>query len=144
MTYHATDTDQFDLVRFVNAQALSYDEALREIQGGKKQGHWMWFVFPQLAGLGRSETAQRFAIGSLDEACAYLAHPLLGPRYRRLVAALLEIDRTDAESVFGATDAWKLRSSLTLFAMVSEDPSIGAALHRWFNGPDHKTLYLAR
>lgn len=136
-------TQSDDLDRFVTAQAASYDTALAEIRRGAKRTHWMWFVFPQIAGLGTSATAQRYAITSLDEARAYLAHPLLGRRLRDCVAALQDLTGTTAESVFGSVDAAKLRSSLTLFVAAGADPLLSAALDRWFDGvPDDATLRL--
>lgn len=127
-------SDGFDLERFVDAQAVSYDTALAEVRRGAKRSHWMWFIFPQLAGLGSSAMAQRYAISSLDEARAYLAHPLLGPRYRECVAALQDLTGTTAKAVFGTVDALKLRSSLTLFAEAGNMPLIDAAIDRWFGG----------
>ncbi|WP_156679974.1 DUF1810 domain-containing protein [Sphingomonas profundi] len=124
----------FDLDRFVAAQAATFDAALAEIRRGQKRGHWMWFVFPQMAGLGRSDMARRYAIGSLEEARAYLAHPLLGARLRECVAALQDLVGTTAEAVFGSIDAVKLRSSLTLFAEAGGERLFAAALDRWFEG----------
>ena len=136
-------SDPFDLERFVAAQAGTYETALAEIRRGRKRSHWMWFIFPQLAGLGHSAMAQRYAIQSLDEARAYLDHPLLGPRLRACVAALQHLAETDAEAVFGGIDAVKLRSSLTLFVEVSDDPLFPAALEHWFEGKaDEATLKL--
>lgn len=138
-----SDSDPFDLKRFIAAQAGSYAQALAEIRNGAKRSHWMWYIFPQLAGLGHSAMAQRYAIGSRDEALAYLAHPLLGPRYRECVAALQDLPPASAEAVFGGIDAIKLRSSLTLFAEASGEPLFIAALDRWFGGErDAKTLEL--
>jgi uncharacterized protein (DUF1810 family) len=114
--------DAFDLQRFVDAQERdgTYDRALAELRAGRKRGHWIWFVFPQIRGLGSSETARHYAIGSLGEATAYLAHPLLGPRLVQAAEALLELDTRDAQAVLGELDAIKLRSSMTLFAHVAE------------------------
>lgn len=134
-------TQPDDLDRFVTAQEASYDTALAEIRRGAKRTHWMWFVFPQISGLGTSATSQRYAITSLDEARAYLAHPLLGRRLRECVAALQDLTGTTTESVFGSVDAAKLRSSLTLFIATGAGPLFGAALDRWFDGvPDGATL----
>ena len=110
--------DPFELRRFVRAQDSgdTYDEAVRELRAGRKQSHWMWFVFPQVAGLGRSGTARHFAISGLAEARAYLAHPLLGPRLVDAARVLTELDATDPVVVLGPIDAQKLRSSMTLFA----------------------------
>ena len=124
----------YDLQRFVDAQAATYDTALRELRAGEKRSHWMWFVFPQVAGLGRSATAQHYAIGGAEEARAYLAHPVLGPRLTECAAVLTGLDTTDAVAVFGSVDAQKLRSSMTLFAAVSDDPVFAAVLDRFFDG----------
>lgn len=137
-------TDPFDLDRFVKAQASSYDLALAEIRQGDKCSHWMWYIFPQLAGLGHSATAKRYAIGSLEEAGAYLAHPLLGTRLRRCVASLEDLTDTTAERVFGPVDAIKLRSSLTLFVEAGGGELFAAALDRWFAGKDPATLALLK
>ena len=122
------------LERFVEAQAGTYAAALAEIRRGAKRTHWMWFVFPQLAGLGRSETARFYAIRSADEAQAYLAHPLLGARYLECVGALQDLPISDPVAVFGSIDAVKLRSSLTLFEHVGRHALLVAALARWFGG----------
>ena len=132
--------DRFDLERFVAAQEAIYPTALAEIRRGAKRSHWMWFVFPQIAGLGRSPTARLYAIGSIHEARAFLAHPILGARLRECVAALQDLAPTSAEAVFGAVDAIKLRSSLTLFAEVSGERLFEAAIERWFGGKDEATL----
>nr|WP_047169879.1 DUF1810 domain-containing protein [Sphingomonas sp. Y57] len=134
---------RFDLDRFVSAQEGSYEAALAEIRRGCKRGHWMWFVFPQMAGLGRSTTARHYAIASLDEARAYLAHPLLGARLRACVEALQDLDHGSAGAVFGDIDAMKLRSSLTLFEQASGERLFAAAIERWFDGRrDAATLRL--
>ena len=119
--------DQFDLRRFVDAQEEDYDRALREIREGRKQSHWMWYVFPQFAGLGMSATSQHYAIGSLAEASAYLAHPVLGPRLLECANAVLALRDRSALEVFGSPDDLKLRSSATLFAAVSP---AGSPFHR--------------
>ncbi|GAA0736673.1 DUF1810 domain-containing protein [Sphingomonas japonica] len=134
--------DRFDLGRFVDAQAASYSEALAEITAGTKRSHWMWFIFPQLAGLGRSAMAQHYAIGSLAEARTYLAHPVLGPRLIACIEALAAIGDADAEKVFSPVDAVKLRSSLTLFALAGGPPIVERELQRWCGGPDPATLDL--
>ena len=128
--------DEYDLQRFVTAQAGGvYDEALAELRRGLKTGHWMWFVFPQIAGLGRSEMSRRYAVASLGEAQAYLAHPVLGPRLREIAAVVAQSDRPDAESIFGGIDATKLRSSMTLFARAAPDePVFRQVLDRYFGG----------
>lgn len=136
-------SDPYDLDRFVAAQAGSYETALGEIRRGAKRSHWMWYIFPQIAGLGRSETARRFAVHSLDEARAYLAHPVLGARLRESVGALQDLTGTTAEAVFGGIDAMKLKSSLTLFAEAGGGALFTAALDRWFDGwKDDATLRL--
>ncbi len=122
------------LDRFVAAQVGVYPTALAEIARGRKASHWMWFVFPQIAGLGHSAMAQRYAITSVTEARAYLDHPLLGARLRECLAALAALPPTDAEAVFGGIDAVKLRSSLTLFEAAGGGPAFAAALDRWFAG----------
>lgn len=136
--------DDFNLERFVAAQRDTYDRALREIAEGKKQTHWIWFVFPQIAGLGHSAMAQRYAIRSLDEARAYLTHSVLGPRLLECAAALQALPVPDAEAVFGPVDAMKVRSSLTLFAEADPaQPLFAAALKRWFAGrKDPRTIEL--
>lgn len=121
--------DPFDLDRFVRAQEGVYDRALEEVRRGRKTSHWMWFIFPQLAGLGSSATARRYAVSGLAEALAYLAHPLLGPRLRLCAGAAAALTGRTATQVFGAPDDMKLRSSLTLFeAADSTEPAFAAAL----------------
>lgn len=123
-----------NLSRFVDAQADTYDTALAEIRSGQKRSHWMWFIFPQLRGLGHSAMAQHYGIASLDEARAYLSHPVLGPRYRTCVEAVDALGTNDPVAVFGTTDAMKLRSSFTLFDEVEPSQLIDDVLHRFFNG----------
>jgi uncharacterized protein (DUF1810 family) len=135
-------SDPYQLERFVAAQAGSYDTALAEIRNGNKRSHWMWYIFPQVAGLGHSPMAQRYAIGSLDEARAYLAHPLLGSRLRECVAALDTLSGTTADQVFGGIDAVKLRSSLTLFETAGAP--FGQTIECWFGKRDDRTLQLIR
>jgi uncharacterized protein (DUF1810 family) len=134
----------FDLDRFVGAQAGIYDQALAELRRGRKESHWMWFVFPQMAGLGRSGTARFYGIASAAEARAYLAHPVLGPRLRESADAALTHKDRSAEAIFGVVDAMKLRSSMTLFAAVASDPApFAAVLDALFKGePDAATLGL--
>jgi len=132
--------DNFNLARFVEAQNGVYHKALSEIRHGQKRTHWMWFVLPQCTGLGRSEMSQVFGIASLAEAEAFLAHPVLGPRYHECVAALQDLIGLTAQSVFGPVDANKLRSSLTLFAQAGGGEVVEAALLRWCGGADPKTL----
>jgi uncharacterized protein (DUF1810 family) len=130
--------DHPDLQRFVDAQRDRYDTALLEVQQGAKRSHWMWFIFPQIAGLGNSAMAQRYAIASLVEARAYLAHPVLGKRLQAITNVLQDLPEPDAERVFGTIDAMKLHSSLTLFARAENDPNghFQTALDRWFEGKD--------
>jgi uncharacterized protein (DUF1810 family) len=113
--------DPFDLDRFVMAQAPLYDIALAELIGGRKLTHWMWFIFPQLRGLGRSSMAHRYGIGSMEEARAYLAHPVLGPRLRECVTSVLDSGETDLGVVFGSPDDMKFISSMTLFSLAAGD-----------------------
>jgi uncharacterized protein (DUF1810 family) len=131
------------LDRFVEAQASTYATALAEIRRGAKRSHWIWFIFPQLAGLGSSSTAQYYGIRSAAEARAYLDHPVLGARYLECVAALQDLPTSDPQAVFGDVDAMKLRSSLTLFEAVAPSPLLAAAIDRWFGGErDQATLRL--
>ncbi|CAO4139430.1 hypothetical protein LPLAFNJD_LOCUS438 [Methylorubrum aminovorans] len=134
--------DRFDLNRFVEAQAGVYETALAELRGGRKRSHWMWFIFPQIAGLGSSAMARRYAIGSLAEARAYLAHPLLGERLRTCTRAANAWEDRSAHTLFGAPDDVKFRSSMTLFAQADPDaPDFTRALATFFDGrPDPLTL----
>ena len=131
-------TDDFHLQRFIDAQNRSgvYDQALRELREGRKRSHWMWFVFPQIAGLGHSAMSQTYAVSGREEAQAYLAHPVLGARLVQTSAALLDLDGTDPVAVFGGIDAQKLRSSMTLFDAVAGDdePVFRSVLDRYFGG----------
>ena len=129
--------DPFDLERFVAAQDQggTYDAAIAELRAGRKRSHWMWFVFPQIAGLGQSPISRRYAISSLDEARAYLAHPVLGPRLVECARILKGLDLRDAEEVFGGIDAIKLRSSMTLFARADPtNPVFQEVLDEYFAG----------
>jgi len=130
-----------DLQRFLDAQAGVYDGVLAELRSGRKTGHWIWFVFPQLAGLGRSSTSQHYAIASLDEARAYLDHPVLGARLRESAAVVLAADARSAAAIFGELDAMKVRSSMTLFHRARPDePVFAAVLARYYDGiPDAAT-----
>jgi uncharacterized protein (DUF1810 family) len=132
-----------DLERFVAAQAPVYATVLDELRAGRKRSHWMWFVFPQLRGLGHSEMARRYAIRDLAEARAYLAHPVLGPRLRECLRLVLLAPGT-AEEILGPIDALKLRSCATLFDRAADgDPEARAVLERWWSGaPDERTLEL--
>jgi uncharacterized protein (DUF1810 family) len=133
-----------ELERFVQAQDGTYDRALAELRAGQKRSHWMWFVFPQIAGLGSSPTAQRYAIGDLAEARAYLAHPVLGPRLTECAEALLAVEGRSAEQILGYPDDLKLRSSMTLFAEAAgqgRDDLFRQVLDRYYDGePDPATL----
>jgi uncharacterized protein (DUF1810 family) len=135
--------DPYDLERFVAAQdgAGTYDRAVAELRRGRKVSHWMWFVFPQIAGLGQSATSRRFSISSLDEARAYLRHPVLGPRLAESARILTRAPHGDAARIFGALDAQKLRSSMTLFLRAAPDETLFAqVLGRFFDGvPDPAT-----
>jgi uncharacterized protein (DUF1810 family) len=141
-----------DLQRFIHAQdapaggVTVYERALGELGAGAKRSHWMWFVFPQLAGLGSSAMAQRYAIADLEEAAAYLAHPVLGPRLRACVAAVNGVAGRSAHEIMGSPDDLKLRSSLTLFAEATADNAdFRAALDRYYAGqPDPRTLQALR
>ena len=137
--------DSFALERFVAAQAPVFDTALAELQAGRKSSHWMWFVFPQLRGLGRSSMAEFYGIGSRDEARAYLAHPLLGPRLIRCTQAVLAVEGKPLHAIFGSPDDLKFRSSMTLFARVAGDDGsvFRDALDRYCDGRmDERTLVL--
>ncbi|MEE7461278.1 MULTISPECIES: DUF1810 domain-containing protein [Methylobacterium] len=135
-------SDTYDLGRFVAAQEGVYGRALAELQAGDKRSHWMWFIFPQIAGLGASPMAQRYAIGSLAEAQAYAAHPVLGARLRACTAAVNAVAGRSAHAIFGSPDDLKFRSSMTLFARaVPGEPVFADALARYFDGvPDPRTL----
>jgi uncharacterized protein (DUF1810 family) len=130
-----------DLERFVTAQEPVYDDVVAELRRGRKSSHWMWFIFPQLAGLGRSEMSRLYAIRSLDEARAYLAHPVLGARLRECCDLVLAEDAGSAEAIFGPVDATKLRSSMTLFHRAAPaDPIFRDVLERYFRAePDPAT-----
>lgn len=136
--------DQYDLQRFVDAQAPIYDQALAELRAGRKQSHWMWYVFPQISGLGESPISQKFAITSLAEAVAYLQHPLLGPRLREAARAVNEVEGATIEIIFGYPDWLKFRSSMTLFSSAAPDETVFAdALAKYFDAePDERTLEL--
>jgi uncharacterized protein (DUF1810 family) len=124
-----------ELERFVEAQEPIYPSVVEELRQGVKSGHWMWFVFPQVAGLGRSPMSERYAIRSLEEARAYVAHPVLGARLRECARLVVAIPDRSAEEVFGPIDARKLRSSMTLFRLADPDePVFPEILDRWFGG----------
>jgi uncharacterized protein (DUF1810 family) len=128
------DTDPHDLTRFVEAQQGVFETARAELLRGRKASHWMWFVFPQIAGLGQSAMAKRYAIVSLAEARAYLAHPLLGGRLRELTAIVAALPQSDARTIFGDIDAMKFRSSMTLFDAAEPDSLFADALTKFFAG----------
>ncbi|QGY01142.1 DUF1810 domain-containing protein [Methylobacterium mesophilicum SR1.6/6] len=134
--------DAYDLSRFIAAQEGVFPRALAELQAGEKRSHWMWFIFPQIAGLGSSPMARLYAIASLDEARAYLGHRLLGPRLRACTDAVNAVSGRSVHAIFGAPDDMKFRSSMTLFnAAAPDEPSFAAALAQYFAGsPDPLTL----
>jgi uncharacterized protein (DUF1810 family) len=134
-------TDPFDLDRFVRAQNPVFRAVQGELSRGRKQSHWMWFIFPQVAGLGLSTMSQRYAIGSRAEAKAYLAHPVLGPRLIECTRLVLAVEGRTINAILGAPDDAKFRSSMTLFGEVSDEPSFDQALGKYFAGePDDATL----
>ncbi len=132
----------YDLSRFLEAQKNSYDTALREIKAGRKRSHWMWYIFPQIQGLGYSAMAQHYAIRDLDEARKYLQHPLLGPRLIEISEALLALEESDPRRVMGSPDDLKLRSCMTLFQSAAPEQSVfGKVLDKFYGGrPDGRTL----
>lgn len=136
--------DPYNLERFVMAQAPVYESVLAELRAGRKRTHWMWFVFPQLAGLGRSAMAQKYAIASLDEAAAYLAHSVLGARLSECCAAVAGLDGLSANQIFSEPDDMKFRSSMTLFARAAPDEQLFTrCLEKYFGGaPDAATVNL--
>lgn len=135
-------SDAFDLGRFVDAQAGVHATALAELEAGRKRTHWMWFVFPQLAGLGSSPMARAYAISGLEEARAYLAHPVLGPRLLACTAAVNAVEGRSAHEIFGSPDDLKFRSSMTLFARAApQEPAFRQALETYYGGQeDPQTL----
>ena len=127
--------DRYDLQRFVDAQEHVYDTVLDELRNGRKRSHWIWFVFPQLQGLGHSPTAVRFGISSLEEARAYLAHPVLGPRLRECTRQVALIEGRSADDIFGWPDNLKVRSSMTLFTRATDDNAeFRAVLDKFYSG----------
>ena len=146
MTSNETNdqSDRFNLERFVRAQEDIFKAALSELRRGQKRSHWMWFIFPQVAGLGSSPAAREFAIKSLDEACAYLNHPVLGPRLLECCRAILSVNGRSAEDILGYPDDLKLRSSMTLFALVAGAPlEFAQVLEKYYEGHrDPRTLEL--
>ncbi|MFO0592041.1 MAG: DUF1810 domain-containing protein [Polyangiaceae bacterium] len=142
----ATDDlhDPFDLTRFLVAQAHNYEDALAEITAGRKRSHWMWYVFPQIEGLGGSDMARRYSIKSLEEARAYLDHPVLGPRLLACAEAAVRVEGRSASEIFGSPDDLKLRSCATLFAtLLPRDSVFQRILDKYYRGlPDERTLRL--
>ena len=133
------------LERFVRAQERSYQTALREMKAGRKRSHWMWYIFPQISGLGRSETARYYAIRDGQEARDYLAHPVLGARLREITAVLLQLEGGDPTALMGWPDDMKLKSSMTLFAIVSGEQLFQAVLEKYFGGQqDGRTQAILR
>ena len=134
-----------DLSRFLKAQEQDYEQALREIRSGRKRSHWMWYIFPQIQGLGFSPTAQYYAIRDLQEARDYLAHPVLGARLKEISSALLDLNGLSASEIFGYPDDLKLRSSMTLFRMADlNEPVFLEVLEKYYDGrPDARTVELA-
>lgn len=137
--------DPYDLDRFVKAQAADYARALAELRAGKKQSHWMWYVFPQIDGLGQSPMSRCYSIKSAAEAGAYLDHPVLGARLRECFAVVYGIAGRSAREIFGSPDDLKLRSCATLFNSVSDETILEQVLDKYFDGkPDEATLRLLR
>ncbi|SHE75277.1 Uncharacterized protein, DUF1810 family [Microbulbifer donghaiensis] len=135
-------SDPFDLQRFVEAQSHNYDAALAELSAGQKRSHWMWYIFPQFRGLGHSAMAQRYAIKDLEEARAYLDHPVLGPRLKDCCEQLLQVEGRSAHEIMGSPDDIKLRSSMTLFSVVEDGSSVfDRVLNKYYDGqPDSRSL----
>ena len=136
--------DRFHLQRFIDAQQPVYAAVLSELRAGRKRSHWMWFIFPQLAGLGHSVTSRTFAVSSFSEAVAYLAHPTLGPRLRECAALVAGIEGRSIAEIFGYPDDLKFHSSMTLFAQAApQEPVFATCLQKYFGGrPDPQTLAL--
>ena len=133
--------DAYDLQRFVDAQHMVYANVAAELKRGEKRSHWMWFIFPQVVGLGFSSMAERFAIASPEEAIAYLGHEVLGSRLRECTRLVLDVKNKTAHEIFGSPDDLKFRSSMTLFDAVSDDPIFGEAIARYYAGDkDQATL----
>lgn len=140
----AGSSDPHNLQRFVEAQDPIIDEVKKELRSGRKRTHWMWFVFPQMEGLGKSRKSRRYAISSRAEVEAYLEHPILGPRLRECTELVNDVEGRTANEIFGSPDDMKFRSSMTLFDAVAEDPApFRTALERYYDGePDPKTIEL--
>ena len=139
---HTRPSDPYNLDRFVTAQVRVFENVLSELRAGRKMSHWMWFIFPQIRGLGRSPTAIEYAISGLDEAQAYLQHPVLGPRLKQCTRLVLEVEGRSVEEIFGSPDDMKFRSCMTLFAKAAPEVDIFTkALAKYFNGaPDSLTI----
>ena len=144
MANNQNSEDKFDLSRFVSAQESLFDTAVRELRRGEKRSHWMWFIFPQLDGLGSSAMAKKYALSGLDEARAYLNHPVLGPRLVECCRAVLSVEGKSASEIMGYPDDLKLRSSMTLFSLVEDPPSeFREVLTKFFEGKqDQRTREL--
>ena len=142
MSLNRSDREPYNLERFVLAQDAIYPQVVSELRSGMKTSHWMWFIFPQIRGLGRSPVSIEYAISSREEAAAYLHHPVLGPRLKECTRLVLDVKGRSAEEIFGSPDDMKFRSSMTLFVQVSPDDDIFArALQQYFGGaPDQLTL----
>jgi len=142
MSLNRSGHDRYRLERFVSAQNEIYPQVVSELRSGMKMSHWMWFIFPQIRGLGRSPASVEYAISSREEAAAYLQHPVLGPRLKECTKLVLAVEGRSADQIFGPPDDMKFRSSMTLFAQVSPDDDIYArALQQYFGGaPDQLTL----
>jgi len=138
--------DPFDLARFLNAQAGVYPQVLAELQAGQKRSHWIWFIFPQMKGLGSSSHAQFYGIGSLDEAAAYWRHPVLGPRLEECTRLVIQVEKRSIQQILGHPDDLKFRSSMTLYSRAASEAAVFTeALDKYFAGqPDPLTLELLR
>ncbi|MDP3747322.1 MAG: DUF1810 domain-containing protein [Phenylobacterium sp.] len=137
--------DPFDLARFIDAQHDAFEDAYNELKAGRKTSHWMWFIFPQVAGLGQSPMAVRYAIRSRAEAVAYQRHPVLGERLIQLTNLAIQAPVASAQELFGSPDHLKFHSSMTLFdAVAPHEPTFSRAIDRWFKGPDTRTLEILR
>lgn len=134
-------SNNFNLVRFVEAQNGVYPIALKELQEGRKRSHWMWYVFPQFKHLGHSYNAKYYGISGIEEAAAFLKHPILGQRLREVTSTILNLQENDAEAIFGGIDAIKLRSSMTLFHFISSNDIYTSVLDKYFQGDkDNRTV----
>ena len=129
-----SNMDKYNLERFLKAQEADYLMALEELKAGRKRSHWIWYIFPQLKGLGRSYNSEFYGISGVDEAKAYLEHPVLGERLREVCVTILGLPTMDARSIFGGIDSRKLKSSMTLFDMVTPDDVFAAVLEKFFKG----------